>query len=218
MHTADGIAVNRSSTLRGDVNRGNKGLFTEEQTRERIRVHAKAVALKYPTITEIVRIWKDKYDIDITRESEAQWRKSNWSLIEKTKQGMVESGEIQTITTGPKALSESLSTLSLDTTKTMIDMRRKLHLVMSKINVGADTDKEHDRNRENIKLFSAITDGLTKLSNSLTKQLLTLVELSGGINARKSKEDALKELNEESSSPDFDASAVVVTDEDRASS
>lgn len=217
MHTADRDFTNRSSVNRGDANRGNRGLFTEAQTLERLRVHAKSIAVKYPTVGQIVALWKEKYDITITEYSERQWRRSNWKLIEKTKQQLIESGEIETSVVGPKALSDSLSSLSIDTTKSMIEIRKKLHVVIGKIDPEATDKDKVARNKENTRLFEALTEGLTKLSNSLTKQLSTLVDLAGNANARRGSggSDGPDDEDDEST-PDFDPSAVDITDEDRA--
>ncbi len=218
MHTADRDFTNRSSANRGDANRGTRGLFTETQTLERLRVHAKAIAMKYPTVGEIIKLWKDKYQIDITEYSERQWRRSNWKLIEKTKQDLIESGEIQTSIVGPKALSNNLSELSIDTTKSMIEMRKKLHAVIGKLNPDAIEPAEIERNVQNTKLFSALAESLAKLSNSLTKQLIVLVELSGDARSRQSAEEHEEELERSQGVQDrnFDPSAVDITDEDRA--
>lgn len=217
MHTADRDFTNRSSVNRGDANKGSRGLFTEEQLADRLRVHAKSIAVKYPTVGQIVTLWKEKYNIDITDYSERQWRRSNWKLIEKTKQQMIESGEIQSSVVGPKALSDSLCNLSIDTTKSMIEMRKKLHSVITKIDPEANDPDKIKQNRENTRLFSALADSLTKLSNSLTKQLSTLVDLSGNARARQAEDDDDDEAEREARAvdKDFDPSEHQITDADR---
>lgn len=204
---------------KGELNNGTRGKFNEAQLEERTKLHAKSVATKFPSMPQMLGIYKEKFNIDITLESEKQWRKSNWDLIQKKKQEMIDSGEIEITTIGVKALADSMQTLVIDTSKTLVRMRNKLHTVLEKLDEGTKVltvDKKSIAINDNLESFKALSDAMAKLSTSLTKQMGTLAELAG-VARENNKEQDEEDFKEESAktNKEFDPSAVEISEEDR---
>lgn len=209
---------NRSGP-KGELNNGTRGKFNESQLEERTKLHAKSVATKFPSMPQMLGIYKEKFNIDISLESEKQWRKSNWDLIQKKKQEMIDSGEIEITTIGVKALADSMQTLVIDTSKTLVRMRSKLHTVLERLDEGTKiktVDKKSVAINDNLETFKALSDAMAKLSTSLTKQMGTLAELAGVAreNTKEQDEDDFKEESAKTNK-EFDPSAVEISEEDR---
>jgi hypothetical protein len=198
---------------------GNRGKFTEAQTEERITVHAKAITTGSPTITEIVAHWKTEYGIDITYQSEKEWRKSNRNIIEKKRQELVESGDIDVPVVGKKVLADSLMTLVIENSSVISLLRKKTRKLVE----GIDLNGNDQKLREKLSIFSAYSDAMSKLGNNITKQFAQMSELSGLIKMEEKVKEldendlekkllALKRADEEE---DFDPTAPI-SDEDRA--
>lgn len=210
---------NRTGPGRGDVNNGTRGKFNESQTEERAKIHARSMATKFPTMPQMLQIYKEKWNIDISLESEKQWRKTNWDLIQKKKQEMIDTGELEVTTIGVKALADSIQTLVIDSSKTLVKMRQKLHSCLENIDEKPLVLTEGKKSfvvNDNLNKFIAISDAMTKLSSSLTKQIDTLASLSGDARAREKEKDD-EDFKEESSKTNekFDPSAVTISEEDR---
>ncbi len=205
------------SLVKGEASPGTSK-FTPLQMDDRLTVHAKALTFKTPTVDQICQLWKEKYAIDVSNSGERLWRKTNYKLILKKKQQLIDSGEIQVSTIGPKALSENMMDLTLDTSKTLQKLRLKVESVLNKIKPEVLDDAAEDaKNNNNVKLFVALTGAMTKLSDSLTKQITTLADLAGVSRANDSMEDADDEdESAKTQNKDFDPSTVIVSDEDRA--
>jgi hypothetical protein len=208
--------LNRTS--KGEINTGTRGKFNETQTEERIKLHAKSVATKFPSMPQMLQIYKEQFNIDITLESEKQWRKTNWDLIQKKKLEMIDTGEIVITTIGVKALADSMQTLVIDTSKTLVKMRLKLHSCLEKIEEGSKVIGERKPMlvNDNLETFKALSDAMAKLSSSLTKQMGTLADLSGHARAydkEQDEEDFEKEASK--TNENFDPSAVEISEEDR---
>jgi hypothetical protein len=219
MQTAENHFNNHSGP-KGDINSGNRGKFTEGQTEERLKVHAKSIETGQPTIQEIVDHWFKEYSITITYQSEKEWRKSNRNTIEKKRQEMLESGEIDVPVVGKKVLADSLMTLAIENSSTSSLLRKKIEKLVNTINLDGSDQKL----KEKLAIFNAYSDTLAKLGKNITTQFAQMSELSGLIgmesktkdlkeNDLKTKLIAMREKDEEE---DFDPTAPI-TDEDRKS-
>lgn len=207
---------------RGDINNGNRGKFTAEQVEERIRLHAQSVATGYPRIVDFPGIFKEKFNIEISLPSEKSWRSNNKDLIAKKQQEMIDKGEIEVTTIGPKAISENLQALVVSNIKTLKKMATKLNECLDKVN--EDTHQEIEGLRikkaknEALERLVAISDAHSKLNSAVTRQLDTLVNVSSiarGMGKQKQEEDFEDEVNKPPSSK-FDPSKAIISDEDRA--
>ena len=204
---------------KGEVNNGTRGKFNESQTEFRIKLHAKALATKHPTIKDMVQIYKEKFNIDITEQSEKMWRKSNIELINKRKLEMIENGDIEIVVIGPRALSETLQTQIARSCMTLEKMRKKLHETIDKVednHIEIEGLKLKQRKNENLERFIAFSEAMSKLSGSITKQIDTLANISGVARAMDKEKDE-EEFKEESAkvAKEFDPSAPI-SDEERA--
>lgn len=202
---------------KGEINNGTRGKFNEAQTEERAKIHARSIATKFPTMPQMLGIYKERWNIDISLESEKQWRKSNWDLIMKKKQEMIDSGELEVTTIGVKALSDSMQTLVIDTSKTLVKMRSKLHSALENMSEGSRIiEGTKVVVNDNLETFKALSDAMAKLSSSLTKQMDTLAHLAG-VAREATKEKDEEDFKEESAKTNkaFDPSAVVISEEDR---
>lgn len=209
---------NRSGP-KGEISNGTRGKFNETQTEFRTRLHAKSIATKFPSMPQMLGIYKEEFGISISLESEKQWRKTNWDMIQKKKQEMIDTGEIEITTIGVKALSDSMQTLVIDTSKTLLLMRKKLHTCLETIQEPSKiigTDKNPKAVNDNLETFKALSDAMAKMSSSLTKQIDTLAELSG-VAREKDKTEDDEEFREVSAktNKEFDPSAVTISEEDR---
>ena len=211
--------ANRSGP-RGDINNG-KSKFTAEQVEERIRLHAQSVATGYPRIVDFPGIFKEKFNIDISLPSEKSWRSSNKDLIGKKQQEMIDKGEIEVTTIGPKAISENLQALVVSNIKTLKKMALKLNECLDKVNDDTHHNIEglkiKKAKNEALERLVAISDAHSKLNSAVTKQLDTLVNVSSiarGMTKQKSEEDFEDKANQAPSK--FDPSKASVSDEDRA--
>lgn len=101
--------------VRGDLNRGGKGLFTDAQTEERLKVHAIAMANgNHPTIREICEHWKETFGIVIAEQSEREWRANNVDRIRRKRIELVSIGEIDVPIVSNKEIADNVQTLLLD--------------------------------------------------------------------------------------------------------
>lgn len=218
MHLANNDHINRSH-VSGELNTGNRGKFSEAQTARRLEVHAKAIATKFPTIPDICRQWKEEFGIEISGDAEKNWRANNWKLIEKKKNELIEQGKIEVAVVGAKALSNTLLELAVDSAKTLKKMRANLEDQMGNLwnpqRQGHITDPK--QRKAALAEFNALSDSLTKLSTSLTRQIDTLAEIAGSARARdREKADEDETESAKIKNEEFDPSAVEVSDEDRA--
>jgi hypothetical protein len=120
---------------RGDVNNGNRGKFTADQVEERIRLHAESLATGYPRLLDFPAMFKERFNIDISLPSEKSWRRSNMDLILKKQQEMIDNGDIEVTTIGPRAISENLQALVVSNIKTLKKMALKLNECLDKVNL-----------------------------------------------------------------------------------
>jgi hypothetical protein len=197
---------------------GNRGKFSEGQTEERITVHAKAISTGSPTLSEIVDFWKTEHGIDITYQSEKEWRKSNRNIIEKKRQELIESGEIEVPVVGKKVLADSLMTLVIENGSTISLLRKKVKKLVETIPLDGNDPKL----KEKLSIFKAYSEAMADFGNNITKQFAQMSELSGLLQLdMKGKElddnnleKKLLELKKRDEEEDFDPTAPI-TDEDR---
>ncbi len=164
------------------LNRGGNGKFTPSQTQDRIKVHAISIATGTPTLAQIVNLWKEKYNIDITLPSEKEWRGSNREIIEKKKLELVENGEIAIPIISEEVLSDSLLNNAIQTSDLLKKMRKKTRLLLQTIDVEKDggTDKFKDR----LALLKAYATIAHQLDKNFTDQTLKLFAMSGKIKVK----------------------------------
>lgn len=98
--------------IRGDHNRGGKGLFSDDQIEDRLKVHAIAMANgNHPTTREICQLWKEKYGITIAEQSERAWRVSNADRIRRKRIELINSGEIDVPVVSNREIADNVQTL-----------------------------------------------------------------------------------------------------------
>lgn len=206
----------------GDYLGGNRSKFTESQLADRTKLHAVAIATGYPTVAQIVQTWKDKYGIDITIQSEKEWRKSNRNKIEKKKQELIESREIDIPVVSDRALSDNLMTAMIQTGRFCKDVQKKAMSVMGKISVeDAGTKSSFAKNKELVMIFTALSEACAKVENGMTKKFLMMSELSGRVKLSDSKskeadEDFQEKLEAaQGDDKEFDPADAEISDEDR---
>lgn len=206
---------------RGDINNGNRGKFTADQVEERVRLHAQSVATGYPRMADFPGIFKERFNIEISLPSEKSWRSNNKDLIDKKQQEMIDNGEIEVTTIGPRAISESLQSLTISNIKTLKKMALKLNECLDKVNDDTHVEVEGMRikkaKNEALERLVAISDAHSKLNSAVTRQLDTLVNVSGiarGMKKQKTEEDFEEGVNKPPSK--FDPSKAQISDEDRA--
>ena len=171
---------NRSGPA-GDLNAGTRGKFSEAQTEERLRVHAIAIATGSPTYQQIVDLWKEK-GIDITVQSEKEWRQSNRIRIEKQKSDLIESGEITIPVVSEEVLSDSMMTMALEGSRLAKHLRaRAMRLLVSIKLDGSETDEDRKKNQEKLKILELFLEKYNETSKTIKDQLDTLFTFSSKI-------------------------------------
>lgn len=179
---------NNHSGPGGDLNRGNRGKFSERQMEERLKVHAVAIATGAPTYAQIVQHWHEKFGIEISLQSEKEWRNSNKDRIEKKKHEMIETGEIAIPVVSEEVLSDSMMNLTIQTGRAAADIRKKAQKVLSKINLeGSDTEEDRAKNEEKLDIYKALTDSLFKMNRNIADQLESLFQFSAKIKIKDKK-------------------------------
>lgn len=207
-----------TSGPRGGINPGSRSKFTPNQTEERVTVHARAIATGSPTIQAIVDHWYTEHGITITYQSEKEWRKSNRNIIEKKRQELIESGDIEVPVVGKKVLADSLMTLVIENGSTISLLRRKVKKIVD--NIGLDGKDE--KLKEKLSIFNSYAEAMGKLGNNITKQFAQMSDLSGLIDSdSKTKEldennlaKKLLEMKNKDDEEEFDPTAPI-SDSDR---
>lgn len=177
---------NRSGP-KGDVNPGNRGKFNEAQTEERLKIHAIAIATGSPTYQQIVQHWHEK-GIDISLQSEKEWRQANRTKIEKRKSDLIESGEISIPVVSEEVLSDSMMTLSLEASNLSRHLRLAALKLLKKVNLEASKDKEERlAQKEILDKFSVIVDKYNDTNAAIKDKLKTLFDFSSKIKIKDNK-------------------------------
>ncbi len=215
---------NNHSGPGGDINPGNRGKFSEAQTEDRLRVHAISIATGSPTIPQIVQYWKERYGIDIALQTEKTWRQSSRERIDRKKLELIETGEIKIPVVSEEALSDSMMSLTIKTSRLSEAMRRKAHMVLQNINFnGSKTEAEKEINEEKLEIFKVLTDSLAKTNRAIKDQLDSLFGFSSKIKIKdkevqkivdKHFDERMKTANEEDDEFE-DVGNVEITDEMR---
>lgn len=212
---------NNKSGPAGDLNTGNRSKFNATQMEERTRLHAIGISHGYPRVADIVDIVKEKYNIDITEVSERTWRKNNYGLIVKKQQEMIDKGEIEVTIIGPRAISENLQVLIGNNLKLLKRMGVKINECLEKVNDDTHAEIEGMKikkaKNDALERVSVLSDAYSKLNNGVTKQLDTLLQISGIARGLK-KENEEEEYKERVNAPrkGFDPSKAEISDEHRA--
>jgi hypothetical protein len=120
-----------------DVNRGNKSKLTEEQTKERLRLHAERYAFSKPTIQDIVDHWFNAYQVSIAYNSEKEWAARHEAQIIETMNDLVDQGKIQLKITD-KSLLSTLNILGVETGRVIKSMEDKMMTVLRKIDLDCN--------------------------------------------------------------------------------
>lgn len=221
-------AENRFNNTSGpnlDYNYGVKGKFTPDQSRERLKVHAIAIATGFPNYEQIVSQWKQRFGIDITVQSEKEWRKSNRNKIEKKKQELIESGDIDVPIVSDKVLADNLNVLLIENCRMAKEIRVKASKVLKTIETddfGKD-DGTMRKTKEKVMVFEALMGAYDKTNNAIVKSFEKMSDLAGRakmVDAKASHdEEAIKLLTDEKDDDDdaeFNPAAVEISEEDRA--
>lgn len=190
--------------------------FTESQIKERYESHARSIALGYPTIPQMVVQWKERFDVDITVQGEAQWQRSNMEAIERVKREMIEQGEILLPTIGIDVIANSMMELVLDMSDAAKQTKRKLDHAL-KLTKTDDLKK----NTGILKSLASLTRNYTELVKETSGQLKALTEYARELKVdRKAITDAVdahmkKKGQIEANLTPLELIDAEVTDEDR---
>jgi hypothetical protein len=223
MQTAEN-RFNNTSGPNLEFNYGVKGKFTPDQSRERLKVHAIAIATGFPTYEQIIAQWKERFNIDITMQSEKEWRKSNRNKIEKKKQELIESGDIDVPIVSDKVLADNLNVLMIDNCKLANQVRQKASSVLTKIKTDdfKGSKESVQETKEKILVFEALMGAYDKLNTAIVKSFEKMSDLAGRaklVDAKADHDDeAVRLLTEEKDDEDaeFNPASVEITEEDRA--
>jgi hypothetical protein len=200
------------------------GKFSERQTEERIRVHALAIATGNPTIQQIVETWKERFLIDITVQSEKEWRRGNRNVIEKKKHELIEKGEIEVPVVSEAILADSLMDNTIQTAWLTRDLRKKVTGLLRKIEIEPKDDAAEKERAKNIVAFTKLASTLSDLNKDVTGQLESLFSFSGRIKVKEKKisgmvdkafEDRKRKNEEERSEEETVTPVAQITDEMR---
>jgi hypothetical protein len=221
-HVAPINRFNNTSGPNLENNYGCKGKFTPDQQKERLKLHAVAIATGYPTYEQIVAQWKERFQIEITVQSEKEWRKSNRNKIEKKKQELIEAGEIEVPIVSDKVLADSLNVLMIDNCKLANQVRRKATTLLKDIEVtDLKGDKESSmKTREKLLLFEGLMGAYDKLNTAIVKSFEKMSDLAGRakmVDAKSGAEDeeTVRKLTREDDDEDFNPADVEISEEDR---
>ncbi len=217
--------INRFNNTSGpnlENNYGNKGKFTHEQSRERLKVHALAIATGFPTYQQIVEQWKQRFNIDIALQSEKEWRKSNRNSIEKKKQELIETGEIEVPVVSDRVLADSLNVLLIDNCKLAKQIREKASRVLKGIEVdGLNGEASTKKTKEQVMVFEALMEAYGKTNTAIVKSFEKMSDLAGRVkmvDAKNETDEAFNQKLEDEDSAEegiFNPADVEITDEDR---
>ena len=211
---------NNRSGPAGDINPGNRGKFSESQIADRYRVHAIALARGGTTIQQIVDHWKEKYGIDISTQSEKEWRKSNIEKIQKKKMEMINKGDILIPEVGEEVLNNSMLDLTISTTQLSAKLRQKVQnlvhsLDFSKIGESPEEDKTIT---QKVKFIKSLAGDLSLLNGDISEQIETMFRMAGKIKIKdKNIEKVIAErVNERVGTLQEDDLPKEISDEDRS--
>jgi hypothetical protein len=218
-HIAPSSNFNNTSGPNLDNNYGNKGKFTTEQQKERLKVHAIAITTGFPTYQQIVAQWKERFNIDIAIQSEKEWRKSNRLKIEKTRQALIESGDIEVPIVSIKVLADNLNVLIIDNCKIAKQIREKASKVLKKIDeekMGAETEGKDLRLK--VFVFSELMDAYDKANKGIVSSFDKMADLAGKAqmsDAKNSDEVPLLGGGTDEEEDSFNPTEVEISDADR---
>lgn len=225
-HTAPLNRFNNTSGPNLENNYGCKGKFTPDQSLERLKVHAVAIATGFPTYEQIVAQWKERFNIEITTQSEKEWRKSNRNKIEKKKQELIESGDIEVPIVSDKVLADNLNVLMIDNCKLANQVRQKASKVLKNIETeGLKGSKESfQETKEKVMVFESLMNAYDKLNTAVIKSFEKMSDLAGRAKMVDAKagaedEDKVRLLTNSNGDDedDFNPADVEISDEDRKS-
>lgn len=223
-HTAPNNPFNNTSGPNLENNYGNKGKFSPDQQKERLKVHAIAIATGFPTYQQIIAQWKERFSIEITEQSEKEWRKSNRIKIEKKKQELIESGDIDVPIVSDKVLADNLNVLMIDNCKLANQVRQKASKVLKDIEPDKLGDKENSlKVKERLQVFEALMGAYDKLNTAVIKSFEKMSDLAGRaklVDARAGAEEEktqrlLSQGDDDEDEDKFDPTEAEISDEDR---
>ena len=179
----DGRSSHQSRITDTEPNHGGKGKLNADQLQERIQLHAKRLALGFPTVEVIAEHWGKKYGITMHFQSEAEWARTHNADILLAQEGMIESGEIAL----PKISDHLL-------TNTLADGARNNALILKQVK---------DKTREIMKSIDGCMDvykiiGITReqyLAAEDDERVVWDKKASLELSAKKTGMDILKNLS-----------------------
>lgn len=125
----------------GEGHTTSRSKLNEEQTRERIKLHAERLAFGTPTIQQIVDHWWNKYQIKLVYTSEKEWAKGNeLKIIDKMNQ-MVEEGTIRLVITD-QTLLNTVNVSGVETGKTIKSLEDKFLTLLKRCDFQMDALRE----------------------------------------------------------------------------
>lgn len=217
-HTAPMNSFGNTSGPNLDINYGNKSKFTPDQTKERIKIHALAVATGYPTYKQILEGWKERFNIDISEQSEKEWRKANKTKILMKKQELIDLGEIEIPIISDKVLADNLNVLVTSSCGFNKQLKESAIRKLKDLE-GAKIDASNlEEVKVKIAVFNAIMSAYDKTTTAIVKSFEKMSDLSGRAkmtDAKASHEEETRLLEAPGEEDDFDPTAVEISDEDR---
>jgi hypothetical protein len=220
-HTAPINRFNNTSGPNLENNYGNKGKFTPEQAKERLKLHAMAVATGYPTHQQIVDQWKDRFGIEISVQSEKEWRKSNKNRIEVEKQRLIEIGEIEVPVISDKVLADNMNVLVTENCRLNTLVRQKITKLIRDIDTDKLDEMDPNKLKNKMMVFEAYSAFFDKTTNAIVKSFDKMSDFAGKVKSANAKADHDEEKLKLLDAPDddeaeFNPASAEISDEDRA--
>ncbi len=119
------------------TNRGSKSKLSEEQQKERARLHAERMAFGKPTIQMIVDHWWTAYGISLNYSSEKEWAWRNETLIIEMMNAMVDNGQMK-LTITDHSLLNTVNISGVETGKLIKALESKFLMVLRNIDFDFD--------------------------------------------------------------------------------
>lgn len=199
-----------NNSIEQETNRGNYGKFTLEQIQERYELHARRWNDGVPTLQHIVDHWKNKYGIEITKQSEKEWalRDKNKVAIESVMEKMLEDGKLEVTTVSTQTLVNSVSEGARSLASFMKGVKDKAKTALRNFDpdvspwgiVGVSKERYNKADKDQLKEWKPRIDNelaLKKATISMTKDLSKIMTTNSE-ELRKTIELASKMKNDNS--------------------
>jgi hypothetical protein len=117
---------NRSTNKVGTVSTFGVSKFGPEQAKVRYQEHARALISGTTTLPQLVQLWKEKFGIEVSVNTEKEFRQRNRDKIDKIALEMIESGELSVPSIGAEAVTAAITGKLMVSKKLVESMQKNL--------------------------------------------------------------------------------------------